>query len=73
LESIKSVALRWSVKVGDLVKARSRPWYGIITDTLRLTAAHRVMHVVWTDSGAFREDRVAWFPCRELEVLSASR
>ena len=61
------------MQVGDLVKTRSRSWYGIITETLRLTAAHRVIHVVWADSGAFREDQAEWLPCRELEVLSASR
>ena len=58
------------MKVGDLVKVRSRPWYGIITETLNNRTD---IHVVWTDNAAHRDARAEWVHCRELEVLSASR
>jgi len=58
------------VKVGDLVKVRSRPWYGIITETLNNRTD---IHVVWTDNAGHRAVAGEWVHCRELEVISESR
>ena len=58
------------MKVGDLVKMRTRPWYGIITETLN---NNRDIHVVWMDNVDYRASVGEWIYRRELEVISESR
>jgi hypothetical protein len=62
------------VKIGDLVKIRTRPWYGIITETLN---NNRDIHVVWMDNVGYpgNQHRLTgeWIYRRELEVISESR